>query len=176
MSEVVIRPLRPDDADAFIALFESIAAEGRWIGAEAPLPEKRKRRIRADALDSPAGEAMFVAEADGGELVGWAWSGLDGGGRADLAMGVAEAWRGEGLGRRLAEATIDWARAEGVHKINLEVWPHNGPARRLYEKLGFAVEGRRRRHWRRANGELWDAVVMGLVLDETSPGSPWPDA
>jgi len=28
-----------------------------------------------------------------------------------------------------------------------------------------------RRHYRRRSGELWDAVIMGLVLDETSPGS-----
>jgi RimJ/RimL family protein N-acetyltransferase len=44
------------------------------------------------------------------------------------------------------------------------VWPHNDRAIALYEKLGFVEEGRLRRHYRRRNGELWDAVVMGLVL------------
>jgi hypothetical protein len=38
------------------------------------------------------------------------------------------------------------------------------------------VEGRLRRHFRRANGELWDVVTMGLVLDTQSPGSSYPDA
>jgi RimJ/RimL family protein N-acetyltransferase len=51
------------------------------------------------------------------------------------------------------------------------VWPHNGAALRLYERTGFVVEGRLRRHWRRRNGELWDALLMGLVLDTSSPGS-----
>ncbi len=32
------------------------------------------------------------------------------------------------------------------------------------------------RHYRRANGELWDALVMGLVLDEVSDGSPHGDS
>jgi RimJ/RimL family protein N-acetyltransferase len=55
------------------------------------------------------------------------------------------------------------------------VWPHNAAAIALYRKVGFQVEGRRRRQYRRRNGELWDAILMGLVLDEVSPGSPHPD-
>ena len=46
----------------------------------------------------------------------------------------------------------------------------------LYRKVGFEVEGRRVRHYRRRNGELWDAMLMALVLDDFSPGSPHPDA
>jgi RimJ/RimL family protein N-acetyltransferase len=49
------------------------------------------------------------------------------------------------------------------------VWPHNQSARRLYRSFGFEEEGYLRRHYRRRNGELWDAVIMGLLLfDETS--------
>ena len=36
----------------------------------------------------------------------------------------------------------------------------------LYRKFGFEQEGYLRSHYRRANGELWDAVVMGLLLRE----------
>jgi len=43
---VVIRRRRPDEADAFIAMFEAIAAEGKWIGTEAPLTDDRRERIR----------------------------------------------------------------------------------------------------------------------------------
>jgi len=67
---------------------------------------------------------------------------------------------------------IDWARGQGAHKIVLEVWPHNARAIGLYEKLGFVIEARYRRHWRRRDGSLWDALAMGLVLDEASPGGP----
>ena len=42
-------------------------------------------------------------------------------------------------------------------------------------KFGFVEEGRRVRHARRSNGELWDLIEMGLVLDWDSPGSPYPD-
>jgi adenylylsulfate kinase-like enzyme len=34
----------------------------------------------------------------------------------------------------------------------------------LPRDLGFAEEGRRVKHIRRANGELWDLIEMGLLL------------
>jgi RimJ/RimL family protein N-acetyltransferase len=170
--QVVIRPRRPDDADAFIALFEAIAAEGKWIGTEAPLSDERRARVRETTEHQPDGTATFVAEADG-ELVGWVWVGLDGKGHVELGMGVADGWRGRGIGSLLMERAVAWSADQDAHKIYLEVWPHNTGAQRLYEKFGFVAEGRLRRHWRRANGELWDSIPMGLVLDETSPGSPY---
>ncbi len=57
-----------------------------------------------------------------------------------------------------------WARGAGAHKAALEVWPHNQPALELYARVGFVEEGRKRRHYRRADGALWDAILMGLPL------------
>jgi ribosomal protein S18 acetylase RimI-like enzyme len=61
-------------------------------------------------------------------------------------------------------AAIERAREDGLHKLSLEVFPHNGAAIALYRKFGFVEEGRRVRHYRRANGERWDSIVMGLEL------------
>jgi len=44
------------------------------------------------------------------------------------------------------------------------VFAHNEAAIALYRKSGFAEEGRLTRQYRRASGELWDAIVMGLLL------------
>ncbi len=68
------------------------------------------------------------------------------------------------------EAGLAWAKAAGGHKVTLTVFPHNHAARALYSKFGFMTEGTLRRAFRRNNGELWDGVIMGLVLDTTSPG------
>jgi RimJ/RimL family protein N-acetyltransferase len=86
-------------------------------------------------------------------------------GVADLGMLVAAGWRGRGVGSALVAAGLAWAREAGAHKVALQVWPHNQAAVALYEKFGFQREGLLRRHYRRRNGELWDAVVMGLLLD-----------
>ena len=56
--------------------------------------------------------------------------------------------------------------AAGAHKLALEVWPDNAPALQLYRKTGFVEEGRKVRHYRRSNGELWDSTLMGLHLDQ----------
>jgi RimJ/RimL family protein N-acetyltransferase len=63
----------------------------------------------------------------------------------------------------VAEA-VEWARARGLHKLTLTVFPHNEAAIALYPKFGFVEEGRRAMHMRRASGELWDLIEMGLLL------------
>lgn len=48
--------------------------------------------------------------------------------------------------------------------MTLQLWPDNEAARRLYDKFGFIEEGYLKRQWKRRNGEIWDAIVMGLEL------------
>jgi [ribosomal protein S18]-alanine N-acetyltransferase len=79
-------------------------------------------------------------------------------------MLVDRGWRGRGVGSALVAAAIGWARRHGLHKLCLEVFAHNTAAIALYRKCGFLEEGRRAQQYRRANGELWDSIVMGLAL------------
>ena len=79
-------------------------------------------------------------------------------------MDVDRDWRGRGVGTALVRAAIDWARGQGLHKLCLEVFPHNAAGIAMYAKCGFVEEGRRVRQMRRANGEIWDTIVMGLLL------------
>ena len=170
MGALRVRRVVEGDFEEWLALFEEVAAEGRWIGAEAPVDRDRARRVFEARLDFEQA-ATFIAEADG-VLVGHL--GVDlAGGVADLGMMVRDSHRGRGVGSSLLEACIDWSRAHAAHKVTLSVWPHNEPALRLYTRYGFVIEGRLRRQWRRRNGELWDSLLMGLVLDTSSPGSPY---
>lgn len=169
--DVTIRPIEPADADGYTAVFEAVAAEGKWIGTEVPIEPERIARIRASATAPRDDEFSAVAVAEE-RIVGFAHVGIDIQ-RAHLGMAILDGHRGAGIGTRLLDACIEWTRGTDAHKIDLEVWPHNGAARRLYERAGFVIEGRRRRHWRRDNGELWDSIEMSLVLDESSPGSPY---
>jgi putative acetyltransferase len=168
--DITIREAVAADFEAWFQLYESVAAEGRWIAGEAPT--NRAGRQRAfDAYVSDPDAVSFLADADGG-LVGSLGVEVRGG-IADLGMMVDAGWRGRGVGSALMEACIAWANRHGAHKLVLEVWPHNTAAQGLYGKYGFEQEGVFKRHYRRRNGELWDAVRMGLVLDRESPGSPY---
>jgi RimJ/RimL family protein N-acetyltransferase len=169
---VRVRPVAPEDFEELFELVSAVAAEGKWIGAELPLDRDAMLLRWRGQLDDPA-FARFVAE-EHGRLIGDANVTLQGG-RADFGIEVARDARGRGVGAALLTRVVEWARGHDAHKVTLQMWPHNDAARRLYERFGFVEDGRLRRHYRRKSGELWDAVVMGLVLDETSPGSRFAD-
>jgi putative acetyltransferase len=166
---LMIRPARAGDFDAWLALYEAVAAERLWMGAEAPLDRQARRESFERSLTTDT-VAIFMAEEEG-RLVG-AVNLVLGNGLVDLGMFVASDRRGGGVGSALVEVALAWARKAGAHKVSLGVWPHNHAARGLYAKYGFVTEGTRRRHARRRNGQLWDVVSMGLVLDESTPGGP----
>jgi L-amino acid N-acyltransferase YncA len=70
----------------------------------------------------------------------------------------------DGRTRLAGSPAIEWARAHGLHKLTLTVFPDNEAAIALHRKFRFVEEGRRTKHMRRANGELWDLIEMGLLL------------
>jgi RimJ/RimL family protein N-acetyltransferase len=161
-AEVSVRSAREQDLDAIASLFVEVAAEGRWIGAEAPVDHDHQRQWLAEALQNER-SVMLVAEVDG-RIVGQLGMDLARYGVANVGMLVADGWRGRGVGSALLSTSIERARGAGAHKIALQVWPHNPPAIALYEKFGFQREGLLRRHYRRRNGEIWDAIIMGLPI------------
>ena len=163
MSDFVVRPAREDDLEPWLVLFDSVAAEGRWIGSESPLEEDRVRASWPASLENED-VGMFIADA-AGAIVGTLRMEVMRYRVADFGMMVADGWRGRGVGSALLTAGIDFARQRGAHKVALQMWPHNERARALYEKFGFEQEGYLRRHYPRRNGEIWDAVIMGLLLD-----------
>jgi ribosomal protein S18 acetylase RimI-like enzyme len=58
-----------------------------------------------------------------------------------IAMWVDPAHRGEGLGRRLLDAVVDFQRAQGAAECVLGVVDGNDAARALYERYGFVDTG-----------------------------------
>lgn len=157
MAAFAIRPAHPEDADELAVLYAAVAAERIYIGGEPPVDlEERARRFRATE------DGHFVAVA-GEEIVGQL-AVIPHRGVGELGMLVADDWRGKGVGSALMHAAVDWGRERKLHKLSLEVWPHNQAAIGLYRKFGFAEEGRRVKHHRRASGELWDSILMGRAL------------
>lgn len=168
--DIAIREAIATDFENWFHLYDRVAAEGRWIAGEAPSDRAARQRIFDMYLSDPDA-VTFLAEADG-NLVGSLGVEIHGG-VAELGMMVGADWRGRGVGSALMGACIAWATEHAAHKVALEVWPHNTSALGLYRKYGFEQEGFFKRHYRRRNGELWDAVRMGLVLDRESPGTPY---
>lgn len=102
---------------------------------------------------------LLVAEEDDGPPCGYAatWWVEDQGELGNVA--VAEEARGRGVGVALLDAAFSKLRDRGVRECFLEVRESNEAARRLYERLGFSVVGRRRSYYRKPTE---DALVMRL--------------
>jgi putative acetyltransferase len=161
---VEIRPARPADARQSRRLFAEVAAEGRYIRTEDvrwSVREMRKRYRGSWTMQSASIVAVAVAD---GRLIGTL-----GVGRethpvtrpvASLGMMVADDWRSRGVGSALLAEAFRWARWAGVEKLALTVYPDNDRARRLYERFGFAEEGRLVGHSRKRHG-YEDEIVMG---------------
>ena len=82
----------------------------------------------------------LVARADG-RLIGSVFAARQGDALYLARLAVAPAWRKQGVGRALVEASAAEARAMGLERLTLRV-RQNLPGNRAYfEKLGFAVTG-----------------------------------
>jgi len=166
MSEwLVVRPAVPADADALVALGRSVASEEElWLTYDRSRGEER-RHVRGVRRDPNV--AIFVAETPAG-IVGRLTIGRDqrpySHHVAEVGLMVAADQRRRGIGSALMEEALSWARASGITKVELEVFPHNEPAIALYRKLGFEEEGRRRKRYL-IGGHHVDAVLMAIQLD-----------
>jgi GNAT superfamily N-acetyltransferase len=159
-----LRLLTTDDAEALVP-FVAMAAfpPGRDLPAEAlEMPPVRRW------LDG-WGDELGVVWEDDGHVVAAAWARVvdpvlarDNTGQAlpEVIISVDEESRGKGLGRRLMEALMRRAYAEGHAGLALTVSERNPVAVRLYEHLGFE-------HVRRTSTGL-------LTMVWSAPGSQRP--
>jgi len=74
--------------------------------------------------------------------------------------------RGQGYGRSAMRLLADFAFRElNLHRLHLTVFAYNTPAIRLYESLGYKLEGTYREHLHR-DGKRWDMHHYGLLRQE----------
>jgi ribosomal-protein-alanine N-acetyltransferase len=93
-------------------------------------------------------------------IIGFAVSRLAADEAEILSIAVAPDYRGRGLSRSLLLTHLGHLAGRGVATVFLEVEENNQPARRLYQRAGFTVAGRRERYYREANGEQLNALLM----------------
>jgi len=77
-----------------------------------------------------------------------------------LSIAVDAAYRGRGWSRTLLLTHLGHLAGRGVRTIFLEVEENNQPARRLYERTGFSVVGRRESYYPQSGGEQLNALLM----------------
>jgi UDP-4-amino-4,6-dideoxy-N-acetyl-beta-L-altrosamine N-acetyltransferase len=82
-----------------------------------------------------------------------------------ITIGDKEHW-GRGHGTEATSLILSHAfDTLNLNRVWLHVYEFNPRGIRVYEKLGFAIEGRLRQHVFR-DGRYWDVLTMGILRDE----------
>ena len=137
-----IEALRPEHWHGVARVFaEGIATRNATFETEVPAWEAWDSSHLADH--------RFVALREG-EVVGWAAASAVSGrccysGVVENSVYVAEAARGQGVGKRLLEAVIASTEAAGIWTIQAGMFPENEGSIRLHGAVGFEKVGTHKR-------------------------------
>lgn len=83
-----------------------------------------------------------------------------------MGMGIREAYCNQGIGTKLIEFLISWAKEQnGLEKICLGVVSINDRAIKVYKRMGFVEEGRQRKQIKYEDGSYGDDVLMGFYIE-----------
>lgn len=85
-------------------------------------------------------------------------------GKGDLVIYLHQDFHNVGLGTAMLAMLIELAKKEGLHRIGLSVIADNKPAIRLYQKVGFKIEGVMKDSYFGEDGKYHDELEMGLIL------------
>lgn len=143
-----IRPYRPADEDAVVALWERCDLTRPWNDPRKDI--RRKLAVRPD---------LFLVGVIDDQVVATAMAGYDGHRGWINYLAVAPERRRQGLGRAIVAEAERLLRACGCPKINLQVRTANTEVIEFYRRLGFVLD---------------DVVSLGKRLEHDGPG-PSPD-
>lgn len=175
---VRLRPLRRRDAQAWLELRAQNAAWLEPWDATSPVPVEGPRPtfnqfVRMLSAQARSGLSLPFAVDHAGELVGQVTvSSITYGSLRSASIGY---WLSEHVaGRGIMPVAVALAAdhcftALGLHRIEINIRPENGPSLRVVEKLGLRDEGVRERFLH--IGDRWcDHRTFALTAEEVPEG------
>ena len=130
----LIRTARPDEMDVLRQLFREYEA---WLQVDLCFQGFEQELAALPGAYGPPQGGIWLCERDG-EVAGCvALRPLDQGRCEIKRLWVREAYRGQSLGRRLAETALREGKAKGYARVCLDTLGQMTEARQLYNSLGF---------------------------------------
>jgi putative acetyltransferase len=136
VSAVAIRPVRTDEVAGVVELVRSVLGEFGLAFGDGSATDEQLAGLPGSYQGR--GGRFWVAVADGGAILGTCGVFPVGVDAFELRkMYLAPAARGVGLGRRLLDEAITFARERGARKLALDTTEQMARAIRFYEANGF---------------------------------------
>jgi acetyltransferase len=142
-TEIVIRPIRPEDAEIEQEFVRNLSEESRYNRFISTVRELSQRMlVRFTQIDYDREMALVaVTQQHGRDIqIGVARYVINSSGdTCEFAIAVADAWQNHGIGGRLMVSLMDAAREKGLRRIDGDVLTSNTRMLRFMQKLGFEV-------------------------------------
>ena len=142
--DVVIRPIRPEDAELTQDFVRSLSEETRYFRFMDAVSELSPAMLaRLTQIDYTREMALLaLTEIDGREVeLGVARYAINPDAEScEFALVVDDAWQKQGIGHKLMDVLMDVARSVGLKTMEGEVLKANHPMLKLVQALGFRVE------------------------------------
>jgi acetyltransferase len=143
-NDVLIRPIRPEDADLTQTFVRSLSEETKYFRFMDTLSELAPATlVRLTQIDYAREMALLaLSEIDGREVeLGVARYAINPDGTScEFALVVSDQWQKQGIGHKLMDVLMDVARGKGVKLMEGEVLKSNHPMLKLVASLGFRIE------------------------------------
>ncbi|MEV4760222.1 GNAT family N-acetyltransferase [Micromonospora sp. NPDC049559] len=140
---VQLRPIRPADAPAIVAMHARFSERTRYLRYFSPYPRIPERDLRRFVTVDHRDREAFVAVAADRILAVGRYERLGPGApEAEVAFVVEDAHQGRGIGSVLLEHLAAAARQEGIDRFVAEVLPANAAMLRVFADFGYRVQRR----------------------------------
>ncbi len=143
-NDVIIRPIRPEDAELTQGFVKSLSAESRYFRFMDAVSELSPVALaRLTQIDYTREMALLaLTEIDGREVeLGVARYAINPDGEScEFALVVNDQWQKQGIGHKLMGVLMDVARSKGMQTMEGEVLKTNQPMLKLVQGLGFRSE------------------------------------
>jgi GNAT superfamily N-acetyltransferase len=176
-TSVLVRPVRPDDRELFVAGFERMSPESRYrrfMGHKQKLSERELDFFTR--LDHDLHEAIGAIDVASGDGVAVARMHRhpDDPSLAEAAVTVVDDWQGRGLGSLLLERLTRRARELGVTHFDASLFTSNRAMLTLFQRLGCMKAHREDFQTMTIDVELplgEDDEALGAALRSVADGS-----
>ena len=83
--------------------------------------------------------------------------------KVEFGVGVLKDYWGYGIGKNLLEKSVNWADANNIQKITLNVLETNEKAISLYKNSGFKIEGVLQKDKLLSDGNYYNTLLLGRL-------------
>jgi acetyl coenzyme A synthetase (ADP forming)-like protein len=141
-STVHVRPARPTDAPAVEELLKGLSDRSRWLRFFSGFPNLEKAVQWATEIDYDRRYGLVATTGADGRLLGHAGFERqpDHPERAEVALEIADAMQGKGLGTILLGQLAEAANQIGVQVLDAEVLAENHQMVKVFRDCGFPVK------------------------------------